>query len=85
MSVLGDAYKALAAVVTIEERVRGLAGKIDKVADQVGAMSDRMSQLSERLTRLETIIEVTRPDGARLRIAPRRGGKASRLPGTDDR
>ena len=55
MSVLGDAYKALAAVVTIEERIKGLAGRIDKVVD---------------LTRLETIIVVTRSDGTMLRIAP---------------
>ncbi len=75
MSVLGDAYKALAAVVTIEERIKGLAGRIDKVADQVGALSERMSAMSERVARLETMIEVTRANGARLRIAPDRGGE----------
>jgi len=66
---LGDrVLSGLKTIVLIEERtkaldeaMRGLRAKID------GTLTDH----EKRLTRLETIIEITRPDGGVLRIAPR--------------
>lgn len=72
MSLYGDAISALKSVVLLDERVKQLAGKVDRLGDEVRSMSDR-------LTRVETIIEIARPDGAVLRIASSGTGK----PGTD--
>jgi hypothetical protein len=63
MSFYGDALAAIKSIVLIDERVQRLSGTVERMADEVRAMSTR-------LTRLETIIEITRPDGAVLRIAP---------------
>lgn len=65
---LGDrVLSGLKTIVLIEERtkaldeaMRGLRAKID------GTLTDH----EKRLTRLETIVEITRPDGGVLRIAP---------------
>ena len=62
MSLYGDAITALRSIVLIDERVQALTGKVDRLADEVRRSADR-------LTRLETIVEVARPDGAVLRIA----------------
>lgn len=43
--------------------MRSVAGKVDDLALEV-------RDIKERLIRLETIIEVIRPDGATLRLAP---------------
>lgn len=63
MSLYGDAIAAIRSIVLIDERVQSLTGKVDRLADEVRRMADR-------LTRLETIVEIARPDGAVLRIAP---------------
>ena len=63
MSLYGDAIAAIKAIVLLDERVQSVAGKVDKLSDEVRRMSDR-------LTRLETVVEIARPDGAVLRIAP---------------
>ncbi len=61
MSLYGDAIAAIKSIVLIDNRVQSLAGKVDRLADELRRMSDR-------LTRLETIVEVARPDGVVLRI-----------------
>ena len=63
MSLYGDAIAAITSIVLIDERVQSLTGKVDRLADEVRRMADR-------LTRLETIVETARPDGAVLHIAP---------------
>ncbi len=62
MSLYGEAIAAIRSIVLIDDRVQSLAGKVDRLADEVRHMADR-------LTRLETIVEVARPDGIVLRIA----------------
>lgn len=64
MSLYTEALSAIRSIILVEERVRILAGKLDSLAVEV-------LDIKERLVRLETIIEVTRPDGAILRLAPR--------------
>ena len=67
MSLGERVLSGLKTIVLIEERtkalddaLKGLKAKIDSsVADH-----------EKRLTRLETIVEITRPDGGVLRIAP---------------
>lgn len=62
MTLYGDALAAVKSVILIDERVQGLTGKMDRIADE-------LRHMSARLTRLETIIEIARPDGAVLRVA----------------
>lgn len=64
MSLYTEALSAIRSIILVDERVRTLAGKLDSLALEV-------LDIKERLVRLETIIEVTRPDGAILRLAPR--------------
>lgn len=76
MSLYGDAIAAIKAIVLIDERVQSVTSKVDRLADEVRRMADR-------LTRLETIVEIARPDGTVLRIArpppsePDAGGEAT--------
>jgi hypothetical protein len=68
MSLYGEAIGAIKSVILIDERVQSIARKLDRLADEVRDMKDR-------LIRLETMVEITRGDGAVLRIArePARG------------
>lgn len=68
MSLYSEALTALRSIILVDERVRSLAGKLDQLAIEV-------RDIKERLVRLETIIEVTRPDGATLRLARPRDGE----------
>lgn len=61
MSALGDIMAGLRTVVELTGKVERLEQNIDKVSGQVDA-------IDRRLVRVETIIEVTRSDGATLRI-----------------
>ncbi|MGH7119347.1 MAG: hypothetical protein ACREFP_10240 [Acetobacteraceae bacterium] len=67
MSLYGEAIAAIKSVILIDERIQSMMGKVDRLADEVRA-------LKERLVRLETIVEVTRPDGAILPIGTDREG-----------
>jgi predicted O-methyltransferase YrrM len=49
---------------TLDDMVKGLKAKVDVT----------LTDHEKRLTRLETIVEIVRPDGVVLRIAPRSDG-----------
>jgi hypothetical protein len=68
MSLYSEAIAAIKSVILIDERVQSVARKLDRLTDEVRDMKDR-------LIRLETMIEISRGDGAVLRIArvPGRG------------
>jgi outer membrane murein-binding lipoprotein Lpp len=66
VSLLSDAFSAIKSIVLVEERVAGLSSKVERLAVQV-------DHLSTRVTRLETIVEINRPEGAALKIAPQIG------------
>lgn len=46
-----------------------LNGKVVNVANAVDRLATDMRDLDRRLVRVETIIEITKPDGGVLRIA----------------
>ena len=62
MSALGDIMTGLRTVMGLTEKVEGLT----KDVDAIGA---ELRSVDRRVVRLETIIELTRNDGAVLRIA----------------
>ncbi|MEZ5804100.1 MAG: hypothetical protein R3E51_11725 [Rhizobiaceae bacterium] len=62
MSAIGDIMAGLKTVVELTGKVERLELNVDKLVGQVDS-------IDRRLIRLETIIEVTRSDGATLRIA----------------
>ncbi len=62
MSALGDIMAGLKTVVELTGKVERLERNVDKLAGKV-------DDIDRRLVRVETIIEVTRSDGATLRIA----------------
>ena len=62
MSALGDIMAGLKTVVELTGKVERLERNVDKLAGKV-------DDVDRRLVRVETIIEVTRSDGATLRIA----------------
>ena len=68
----GDRVLAgLKTIILIEERTRALDDVLKGLKSKVeGTLGDH----EKRLTRLETIVEITRPDGGVLRIAPRVAG-----------
>jgi hypothetical protein len=73
MSLISDALATVKSTILIDEHVQRLSGKVDRLADEV-------RQMSTRLTRVETIIEIVRPDGAVLRIAPEAKTARGRTP-----
>jgi hypothetical protein len=62
MSALGDIMAGLKTVVE-------LTGKVDRMESNVDRLAGQIDSMDRRLIRLETIIEITRSDGATLRIA----------------
>lgn len=68
MSALGDVMTGLKTVMGLTDKVETLTRNVDKLASE-------FRDMDRRLVRIETIIEVTRNDGAVLRIAK---------PGSDD-
>jgi hypothetical protein len=61
MSAIGDIMAGLKTVVE-------LTGKVERLDKNVEGLSADVRDIDRRLVRLETIIEVTRTDGATLRI-----------------
>jgi hypothetical protein len=62
MSTIGDIMAGLKTAIE-------LTGKVDRLERSAEGLSSDLRDLDRRLVRLETIIEVTRSDGATLRIA----------------
>lgn len=62
MSALGDIMNGLKTVMELTGKVATLTGNVDRLATN-------LHEVDRRLVRVETIIEVTRSDGATLRIA----------------
>lgn len=62
MSAFADIMNGLKTVMTLTEKVEGLSKDTD-------ALRTELRDIDRRLIRVETIIEVTRSDGATLRIA----------------
>jgi hypothetical protein len=67
MSLADRVLTALKTVVLIDERVTTLTTTL---RDLKAAAEAKLNDHERRLTRLETIVEIARPDGATLRIAP---------------
>jgi len=63
VSALGDIMDGLRTVM-------GLTAKVETLGASTEKLSQELRDLDRRLVRVETIIEVTRTDGATLRIAP---------------
>ena len=54
-------------------RLAALSERVTMLTDGVKALAKRVEDHQTRLVRLETIVEITRPDGGVLRLAPKRG------------
>jgi hypothetical protein len=66
MSLADRILSGLKTVVLIEERVSRLDAGVQALKDAAEA---KLANHEARLTRIETLIEIVRPDGAMLRIA----------------
>ncbi len=51
-------------------RLAALSERVTTLTDGVKSLARRVEDHQTRLVRLETIIEIARPDGAVLRLAP---------------
>ena len=51
-------------------RLAALADRVGTLGEGVKKLASKVENHNERIVRLETIIEIARPDGAVLRIAP---------------
>lgn len=64
MSAIGDILAGLKTAIELNGKVVSVANAVDRLAIDV-------RDLDRRLVRVETLIEVARPDGSVLRIAGR--------------
>jgi predicted component of type VI protein secretion system len=67
MSLADRILSGLKTVVLIEERVLKLDSSLMTLRDTTQA---KLANHETRLTRIETMIEIARPDGSTLRIVP---------------
>jgi X-X-X-Leu-X-X-Gly heptad repeat protein len=51
-------------------RLATLTDRVSTLSDGVKKLAGKVENHNERIVRLETIIEIARPDGTTLRIAP---------------
>jgi hypothetical protein len=56
-------------------RLAALSERMTVLTDGVRSLAGKVEDHQTRLVRLETIIEITRPDGGTLRIAADKPGK----------
>jgi hypothetical protein len=66
VSITDRILSGLKTVVLIEERVTTLSAAIKELK---GTAEAKLADHESRLTRIETIIEIAKPDGSTLRIA----------------
>jgi ferritin-like metal-binding protein YciE len=76
MSLSDRLVSGLRTIFLIEERTKQTQ---DALASLKARTEERLTEHERRLVRLETIVEITRPDGSVLRIAQGEGGTS--LPG----
>jgi len=67
MSFTDRILNTVKTVILLEERLTKLTKNVD---DLKSKSEQALSDHESRLTRLETIIELTRPDGTTLRLTP---------------
>ena len=58
-------------------RLAALGERVSTLTEGVRALAKRVEDHQSRLVRLETIVEIVRPDGAVLRVAGRPGADRS--------
>ncbi len=63
MSAIKDILEGLKTAIELNSKVVSVAKAVDGMATDI-------RDLDRRLVRVETIIEIARPDGSTLRIAP---------------
>ena len=63
MSVVKDILDGLKTAIELNSKVVSVGHAVERLATE-------MRDLDRRLVRVETIIEIARPDGSTLRIAP---------------
>ena len=68
MSVVKDILDGLKTAIELNSKVVSVGHAVERLATE-------MRDLDRRLVRVETIIEIARPDGSTLRIAPPGGEK----------
>jgi predicted component of type VI protein secretion system len=76
MSLADRVVAGLRTMVLIDERVSRLDSSLTTLRD---TMQAKIADHETRLTRIETIIEIARPDGSTLRVAapgPAQGGSS---------
>ena len=57
-------------------RLAALSERVTTLTEGVKALAGKVEDHQARLVRLETIVEITRPDGGVLRLAPKPRGDA---------
>lgn len=62
MSTIGDIMSGLKTAIE-------LSGKVERLERNVDGLASDVRAIDRRLVRVETVIEITRSDGATLRIA----------------
>jgi hypothetical protein len=67
MSFTDKVLAGLKTIVLLDERLTALS---QTVKDLKSTTDPKLNNHESRLTRLETIIELTRPDGTTLRLTP---------------
>lgn len=75
MSIGDQLVSSIKTIVMMNERINTLTAELK---DTKAFASARLADHESRLTRIETIIEIARPDGAVLRITPGRAASPSR-------
>jgi hypothetical protein len=63
VSVLKDILAGIQDVIQLNGKVVAVSGAVERMAGDI-------RKIDRRLVRVETIIEITRPDGSTLRLAP---------------
>jgi hypothetical protein len=56
-------------------RLAALGERMTVLSDGIRTVLSKLEDHDRRLTRLETMVEIARPDGTVLRIAPRPGAE----------